>query len=131
SSPGPCQHGPWLASPCRLERGQSCGALDSHHSRGWLAASSYLRQMRPCVFRSRGARSGQRAARRIEVAPTLRAMPDGMPAMQIPTDGHPEPRTASAPGLLGDLEHDVVEHDDIVPADGALFDVAEDRVEIS
>src|SRR5438445_2145529 len=87
--------------------------------------------MRPCVFRSRGARRGQRAARRIEVAPTLRAMPDGMPAMQIPTDGHPEPRTASAPGLLGDLEHDVVEHDDIVPAGGALFDVAEDRVEIS
>jgi hypothetical protein len=28
------------------------------------------------------------------------------------------------------LQHDIIEHDDIVLADRALFDVAEDRVEI-
>src|SRR5437016_14597412 len=89
--------------------------------------------MRARVFRSglaRSRRRGQRTARGIEMPPTLRDVPDRVSAVESAADGHPEPRTMPAPGMLGDLEHDVILHHDAVSADGVRFDVALDRVEI-
>ena len=53
-----------------------------------------------------------------------------MGAIEMPADGHAQPRAGAPAGLLGELQGDAVEDDDIVEADGALFLTAEDRLQI-
>src|SRR5213083_1923033 len=83
--------------------------------------------MRAGVFRSIG-RKGM--ARGVVVAEAARPVPDGELTLDVPTDGHTEPRTRGTAGLLGDLEREGVESDDVVLADRALFLLAQDRVEV-
>jgi hypothetical protein len=51
-------------------------------------------------------------------------------AIEVPADGHAEARAGAPAGLLGELQGDALEDDDIVEADGALFLMAEDQVQI-
>src|SRR5213083_1992776 len=50
--------------------------------------------------------------------------------MDVAPHGHAQARTAGAAGLLGQLQGDGVEGDDVIPPDGALLLLAEDGVEV-
>src|SRR5258706_7029584 len=56
--------------------------------------------------------------------------PDGMPAVEVPANEYAQAGTAAPAPLLVDLQHHAIEHERIVPGDGALFLVAEDLVQI-
>ena len=53
-----------------------------------------------------------------------------MGAIEVAADGHAEPRAGAPAGLLGELQGDALEDDDIVEADGALFLLAQDESQI-
>ena len=50
--------------------------------------------------------------------------------MDVAPHGHAQARTAGAAGLLGQLQGDGVEGDDVIPPDSALLLLAEDGVEV-
>src|SRR5207249_604213 len=108
----------WAATPFDLGVRQG----DRLPQRG--PRSSIVSRMRGGVGRATGGRR-ERLARRVEAPPAPRAMPDRMAAVQVAADGHAHAGAGSTAGLLGQLQHEVVEHDDVVPADRALLDVAE------
>ena len=66
----------------------------------------------------------------VVAAQALRAAPDGVGAIEVAADGDAEPRAGAAAGLLGELQGDALEDDDIVEADGALFLMAQDEIQI-
>ena len=58
------------------------------------------------------------------------AVPDGMVAVEMAADEHPQARTGSAPRLLGELQEQLLGGDDIVAADDAFMLHAENLLEI-
>src|SRR5882724_656232 len=58
------------------------------------------------------------------------AVPDGMVAIEVAPDQHPQARTRATPRLLVELESDVVRRDDVVAPHHPLVFHAEDLLEI-
>src|SRR5882672_8189774 len=56
--------------------------------------------------------------------------PDGMPTVEVPANEYAQAGAAAAALLLVDLQHHAIEHERVVPGDGALFLVAEDLVQV-
>jgi hypothetical protein len=65
----------------------------------------------------------------IIAAEALGAAPDRVATIEVGADGDAEAGAGAAPGLLGELQGDVIEGDDVIERDGAVFLVAEDEVE--
>src|SRR5262245_20501279 len=72
----------------------------------------------------------ERAAGRVVPAQALSAPPDGMPPIKMAPDRDTEPRARPPARLLGQLQWDGVEGDDVVEADGALFLVTQDAIQV-
>jgi len=72
----------------------------------------------------------ERGGGRVVAAQALRAAPHGVGAIEVAADGHAEPRAGAAGGLRAELQGDALEDNDIVEADGALFLLAQDDIQI-
>ena len=58
------------------------------------------------------------------------AVPDGVVAIEVAPDQHPQARTRTTPGLLLQLQGDMVGGDDVVPPDDPFVFHAEDLLEV-
>jgi hypothetical protein len=72
----------------------------------------------------------ERLAAAVVPAETAGAVPDRMVPIEVATDEDPQAGTRTTPGLLVELEDDVVRGDDIVAAHHPLVFHAEDLLEI-
>ena len=99
--------------------------------------------MRACVSGSggrpagRGGLAGLREARPVEgpalgvvATQALRPAPDGVFAAELAPHQDPQAGAAPPPRLLGELQGDALEGDDIVPADEALGVLGEALIEV-
>ncbi len=62
--------------------------------------------------------------------PTAGAVPDRILTIEVATDEHPQARATAAAGLLGHLQGQARDDDDVVAADDALLLDAEDLIEV-
>jgi len=53
-----------------------------------------------------------------------------MGAIEVPADSHAKARASAAAGLLAELQRHALEDDDIVEANGALFLMAQDEIQV-
>src|SRR5213594_1141064 len=83
--------------------------------------------MRPCVF---GLIERERSSLPVIAAKAARAMPDRDHAVDVTADRDADAGTAGPPRLLGDLQGNGVQGDDVVLADAAVFLFTENCVEI-